>query len=432
MDGARLLRAEVKARPPKIYNHAFIYKIFCDTPGAKNFTTFAQAADIVHEIANLTDGAPQVGYLVGWQHRGHDTGYPDVFTINPRLGGLEGLKAAIRRAADDNAILSLHDNYDDAYQDSPAWNPELIARGTDGELQKGGAWAGGQSYIMSFYKLGTGPGLERVRRTLAMVPIRSSYHIDVLSAVPLRRDFNPLSPTSGNQSLAGKIAIVHEFNKHGVDVTSEGFVAPFVGVIGYSLHMMRQHNTLFAGEERIPFVPFIYHGHALWGGGKLDDLPEAILYGAAQSGDFNRNMPLSEITDRYYLLEVPWLLLRDREMTGYTATGSVRRVDYGPDSFVEVKDGSQHYRVVVDGRPMAVDGNVLVPNWHGDAWLAYSQAGGQFDFPAPKGWKDAAKLKAVTLTPAGVGATLAVSLEDGHLRLDIPARTPVRIRYGRD
>lgn len=431
MDGTRLLRAEVKARPPKLYDHTFIYKLFCDSPGAKRFVTFEQAADMTRMISNLTDGAPQVGYLVGWQHHGHDTGYPDVFTVNQRLGGLDGLKAAIARAAGYNATLSFHDNYDDAYMDSPAWDPAFIARSADGELMKGGVWAGGQSYIMSFFKYGTGPARERVRRTLAMAPIRRSYHIDVLSAVPLRRDFNPESPASGGKSLQGKIAIVREFNKHGVDVTSEGFSAPFVGVLGHAWHLMRGRDTLFVGEERIPFVPFIYHDRATYGGGRLNDLSDTLLYGAAQSGDFSAVTPLSEITDRYYLIEVPWFLFRRSEMTGYAAAGGIRRVSYGDDSFIEAADDNQHYRVVVDGRPMVVDGNVFVPNWRNDAWLAYSRTGGRLDFPAPKGWTDTAKVSAVTLTADGPGAGVPITLGNGHVSFDLSPATPVRIQYGR-
>jgi hypothetical protein len=431
IDGTRLLRAEVKARPLKLYDQTFIYKIFCDTPGAKQFVTFEQAANLVQKINRLTDGAPQVGYLVGWQHQGHDTGYPDVFTVNPRLGGLEGLKAAIKRAASYNATLSFHDNYDDAYTNSPAWDPAFIARSPDGELLKGGVWAGGQSYIMSFFKYGTGPGRERVRRTLEMAPIRRSYHIDVLSAVPLRRDFNPENPASGAKSLQGKIAIVRAFNKHGVDVTSEGFSAPFVGVLGHAWHLMRGRDTLFAGEERIPFVPFIYHDRATYGGGRLNDLSDTLLYGAAQSGDFSGGTPLSEITDRYYLIEVPWFLFRRSEMTGYTAAGGVRRVSYGQESFIEATDDNQHYRVVVEGRPMVVDGNAFVPNWRGDAWLAYSRTGGRLDFPAPKGWDDAAKVSAVTLSAEGSGAAVPVTLDSGHVRIDLSPATPVRIQYGR-
>ena len=430
-DGARILRARIQARPPDLYNHTVIYKIFCDSPGARQFTTFAQALDLVRRIHHLTDGAPQVAYLVGWQHTGHDTGYPDVFTVNARLGGLDGLKAAMAGASKLNAVLSFHDNYDDAYEHSPAWGAAPIARDASGGPMKGGVGAGGQSYILSFGKPATAQALERVRRTLAMLPVRKSYHIDVLSVVPRRRDFNPQCPTSGAGTVEGKTAIVEELNRHGVDVTSEGLCAPFVGVIGHGWHLMRRHDALFPGEERIPFTPFVYHGHATWGGARPsnEDIPDALLYGATFSADFAHSTPLAQILDSYYLLQAPFLLLRRREMTGYTAGEGKRRADYGRDTYVEVDDAGRHYRVVVDGRPVSQDFTAFVQAWRGDAWLAYSRAGGALEYPAPAGWSDASRVRAVSLTPEGPGAPVAAALSDGRLRLTVPAATPVRVTY---
>jgi hypothetical protein len=428
-DGARLLRAEVTAQPPPLYDQAMIYKIFCDSPGAPNFTTFEQALDLVRRVRNLTDAAPQVVYLVGFQHRGHDTGYPDVFTANPRLGGHAALLAAMKEAEPLNAILSFHDNYDDAYEHSPGWNPAFIARDRSGGLMQGGVWAGGQSYILSFPTYGPGPGRERVRRTLALYPIRGSYHIDVLSAVPRRLDFNPANPASGTASLAGKLAIIAEFNRHGIDVTSEGFCAPFVGHLGHAWHLQRQAGATFQNDERIPFVPFIFHGHATWGGARAgrEDIPDALIYGATFSSDFTRFTPPADLTDSYYLLTLPWTRLRTREMTGYRVNGALRRVDYGPDSYVEADSQGQHYRVVVDGRLLAEDFATLAPNAKGDAWLAYSQAGGALDFPAPPEWTNAAQIRAVTLTADGPGGAVSVRLEAGRLRLDLPPATPCRL-----
>ena len=432
MDGASLLRDRVTARPPKLYDHAVIYKIFCDSPGANNFTTFDQALNLVRRMGNLVDGAPQIAYLVGWQHHGHDTGYPDVFTVNARLGGIERLVADMKKAADYNAVLSFHDNYDDAYESSPAWNPDFIARDTSANLMKGGVWAGGQSYIHSFYKYGTGPAQDRIRRTLAMYPIRSSYHIDVLSAVPLRRDYNPQSPTSGAKSVEGKIAIVKEFNKYGIDVTSEGFTAPFVGVIGHAWNLIRGRSIDFAGQQRIPFVPFVFHGRATWGGAQptTEDIPDALLYGATFSADFSKTTPQSTLTADYYLLAVPWLTLRDREMTSYQAHGTIRHVDYGPKTSVEVDDSGPHYRVVVDGRPISVDFTCFAPGWRRGSWIAYSRAGGLLDYPAPKGWTNPSKLKAVELTQEGPGSSVPVQLEAGHIKLDTKPGTPYRVTYG--
>jgi hypothetical protein len=424
-----LLRADVTARPPQRYRGAVLYKIFCDSPGARDFTTFEQAADLVRRFGNLIDGAPQVAYLVGWQHQGHDTGYPDVFTINPRLGGRDALLAAMAAARQHNAVLSFHDNYDDAYEHSPAWQPQLVARDAAGGLTKGGVWAGGQSYILSFGARGAAAAVGRVTRTLDAYPVRDSYHIDVLSAVPLRRDYNPATPASGAASVAGKTAVIRAFNERGVDVTSEGLTSPFVGVIGHAWHLMRRRDTAFAGEERIPLVPFIYAGHATWGGAKPtpDDVPDALLHGATFSADFNHRTPAKQLTDSYYLLTVPHQLLRDREMTGWETEGSRRRVRYGLDTYVDV-DGAM-YQVVVDGRLMAADGTVMAPNWRGDAWLAYSRDGGPLSYPAPAGWTDGRRVTARKLTPDGVGEAVPAAIEAGQLRLSMDAGSPVKLTY---
>ncbi|MBI5834266.1 MAG: hypothetical protein HZB16_18380 [Armatimonadetes bacterium] len=429
-DGARLLRADVTAKPPPAYRDAVIYKIFCDSPGSGNYTSFAQAADLVRRVSALTDGGPQVAYLVGWQHQGHDTGYPDVFTVNERLGGMAGLRAAIADAAAHNAVLSFHDNYDDAYQTSPAWEPTLIAREVNGELQKGGVWAGGQSYLMSFGPTAAKRAVARVERTLATYPIRSSYHIDVLSAVPRRLDFNAGQPSGGELSLAGKVAIVRAFNQHGVDVTSEGFCDPFVGVLGHTWHLMRGREPLFTAEERIPFTPFVYHGHATWGGGIGGDpaLLDALILGATFSADFTRGTPLEQILDATYLVHQPFRLLRLREASGYRAEGTTRRMDYGRDSFVEVDDAANRYQVVVDGRLVARDYAVFVPSAGSQGYLAYARSAGRLTWPAPPGCRDGQVLEAVELTAEGPGAKSTVTVQRGQVELELKARVPVLVR----
>ena len=420
------------ARPPDLYDQTVIYKVFIDSPGAQDLTSFDQALDLAQRFSHLTDGTPQVVYLVGWQHQGHDTGYPDVFTVNPRLDGREGLVKAMKKARDMNAILSLHDNYDDAYESSPSWDPDLVARDSSGGLMKGGVWAGGQSYIMSFCKEARAGAKKRVCRTLRMLPIEKSYHIDVLSAVPRRLDFNPQNPSSGASSLEGKLGIIREFNARGVDVTSEGFCAPFVGAIGHAWHLIRGRDVLVPGEKRIPFVPFVYHGHATYGGGRpsQEDVPEALLYGATFSADFNKHTSSRELTDSFYLLQAPFMLLRGHEMTGYREDGGLRRVEYGDQTYVEVDEC--HYEVVVDGRLVSQDYTSFVPNSRGDAWLAYSRDGGALDYPAPEGWIHPDRLKAVSLTDEGMRQGTPVFLESGRIRLDASPGVSYRIQRSRE
>ena len=433
-DAAKVLRARVAFKPPTIYRNTVIYKIFCDTPGSQDFTTFDQALDLVRKVHNLTDGMPQIAYLVGWQHEGHDTGYPDVFTVNPRLGGYDKLCQVMRDAEKYNAILSFHDNYDDAYKNSPAWRDDIMARDDRGEIMGGGVWAGGQSYIISYAAYLQRGGLDRVRRTLKMFPIRKSYHIDVMSACPERRDWNPEHPVSADEMLAARHAIVHEFNKAGVDVTSEGFTGPMLGVIGHAWHSFRKRDHVYENDFAVPFIQFIYHGHATSGGGVSPDSPpdlsDALLYGLTFSNDYTKNTPLKFICDQVFLVAAPFLTLREREMQRYESHGTERTVWYGPDSYVRVDeaDGPHgSYEVRADGDVIARDYNVLVPGVQTGRYLCYSRYGGEVRMPLPKALKNAKTLNATALTPEGPGESVPVRIEGGDVVLQMPAQEPVRV-----
>ena len=433
-DAAKVLRARVTFKPPTVYRNTIVYKIFCDTPGMQDFTTFDQALELIRKVHDLTDGMPQIAYLVGWQHQGHDTGYPDVFTVNQRLGGYEKLCQVMRDAEKYNAILSFHDNYDDAYKASPAWHDDIMARDDRGEIMGGGVWAGGQSYIISYTAYLHNGGLDRVHRTLKMFPIRKSYHIDVMSACPERRDWNPAHPVSADEELLARHAIVHEFNKAGVDVSSEGFTGPMLGVIGHAWHSFRKRDHIYDNDVAVPFIQFIYHGHATSGGGVSPDSPpdlfDALLYGLTFSNDYTKGTSLPFITDQIFLVAAPFLPLREREMQRYESHGTQRTVWYGPESYVRVDEAAGphgSYEVRVDGDVIARDYNVLVPGRQAGRYLCYSRYGGEVRMPLPKALRDAKALKATALTPSGPGSAVPCRIEAGSVLLTMPAQQPVRI-----
>jgi hypothetical protein len=427
VDAAKWLRREVTGDANPLYQDTFIYKIFCDSPGASDFTTFEDALTVIRKVHDLAPWLKQVVYLVGWQYRGHDTGYPATDQINERLGGLDGLRRAAVEAAKYNAILSYHDNFDDAYRDSPRWDEAVIARDSQGGLQQGGVWAGGQSYIIAFQKYARQAGLERIRRTVGQMPVRDSYHIDVLSAVPLRRDYNPQAPESTADSLAGKFALVREFNRLGIDVTSEGLTAPFVGVISHSWHLWRNNDRVFAGEEPIPFIPLIYHGGpTTYGRGNPSAAyaRESVLYGATYSTDWTKHTSPHEMAEPIYLVVAPWTYLRHRKMQDYQRQGDVSRVTYAKDTFVEVNEATGQWRVVVDGVRVAEDGLIVVRKGDLVAVYAQTERRARVELPAPL------RGRGLKLTNACTGEDLTARAEmtQDAVTMSLPAREPILIR----
>jgi len=382
-----------------IYRHTLIYKIFCDAPTfQKPSATFDQALKIIQRIAHLTDNTHQIAYLVGWQYTGHDTGYPSVAQVNQRLGGIKDLKNLVSNAKRYNCIVSAHDNYTDAYkripsngykswEPNPAWDPSVIAIGPDGGLEKGGVWGGGQSYLVDApLYVSTGAAQARINDTLNRYPFRKTYHIDVLSSIPVHNDYDPAHPANAADFVRAEIAIVKMFQKHGVDVTSELLTAPFVGPITYFWNLWRQSNPSdFQGEKPIPFIPFIYHGVVGYGGGVSyaerdgkvitthEDILKALLYGSNWSEDVTPSTPISYILDCFFFVNIPWRFLNMQTMQSYqTLPNGAIRITYGPKTYVEVNYKEDRYRVAVNGRIISEDYFTLAPIGKG-RWLAYSE-----------------------------------------------------------
>lgn len=426
---AKWLRRDTVEGPKAIYRDCLIYKIFCDSPGAADFTTYDDALAIIREVHRLAPWLKQVVYLVGWQYSGHDTGYPATDVLNPRLGTIEDLRRVTEEAARLGAILSFHDNFDDAYRESPAWDESVIARNESGALSAGGVWAGGQSYILAFAKYAERYGRERVRRTLAMLPVRESYHIDVLSAVPLRRDYNPESPENTRESLDGKLAILDEFDLHGVDVTSEGFTAPFVGHIGHAWHFWHRPTTYVPGERAIPFLAFIYHGGpTCYGNGAQTAhyAQDSALHGAGFSTDWMKGIAPADIARAIYEVNVPWAALRERRMEGFVREGSVRTVRYGPETFVRVDEASGAWRVEVDGETLVDDG--LVTLRRPGLLAAYSPTVREVRLTLPEELRGAP----VRAMNAITGDELPLARVGDEVALELPAGAPVHIQVRQD
>ncbi len=429
---AARMRSRIATRPNPLYLDRVIYKIFLDSPGAQDYTTFAEALALIRRVSNLTGGAKMIVYLVGWQYHGHDTGYPAVDVVNERLGGEQALVDLIRQARQYGALVGFHDNYDDAYLDSPAWDPAIICRDPGGELMKGGIWAGGQSYVISSLKYAQKYGLKRVDDTLRRFPIEGSYHIDVLSAAPRRIDWNPDSPVSATENLRGKIMILQEFAKHGVDVTSEGFAAPLVGPMRHFRALIRRPDVHVPGEERIPLIPFIYHGCVTYGTNPTEGggIPEAILYGAKFATDWTKHTPDAQIADWYYLITLPWMKLNARMMADYHEGNGVRWVMYGPGTYVRMSSDGQHYEVSVDGRVIARDYATFCPLADG-TWRLYSRAGGRTTWLLPERWSDGSRISVRPLLADGPGTEVAHTIEGRNLVVEGEAGRGYRVAYGR-
>jgi hypothetical protein len=435
---ARRLHELVRNAHPDIYAGRFIHKVFVGNPGSPAEVPFETVLRGIRRRFHLFDGAAQVCYLVGFQHEGHDSGYPHVFTVNSAAGGADTLLRIMKEARAYNATISFHDNSDDAYRSSPDWDPADIALDPGGELLKGGVWNGSQAWWISLPKYVRDKAEARLRRTRAMYPIPETYHLDVLTASVFRPDFDPAAPSDRNDDCAARKQLATLFRAHGIDVTTEGCGLPFLDTFRYFWDLPRPAAAVFEGDEPIPLAPFIAHGTVGYGGSEADryGVVEGLYSGAFHSKDFTWRTPESEMLDAFYLLQRPLDLLRGRAMIDYEERGATRLITYDDGSTVEVDFERLTHRVTVAGCIVVEDFVSFAPGPKPGTSLLYlsrlQEMGtrmGPCAWPCPAAWRGRRNLRATALTPDGDGETRTLAVSDeGTFGIDVEAGVPYRVR----
>ena len=411
---ARWVHARLRPQTPDPYAGRFVYKVFVGRPGTPAEVPFDEVLRRIRRWHGLLGGAAQICYLVGFQHEGHDSGYPDVFTVNQAAGGAEALARLIREARELNTVVSFHDNYDDAYACSPAWDEEDIGRDGRGDLLRGGVWNGRQAYWISLPSYVGAKASDRIRRTLGMYDIRETYHLDVLTASVFRPDFNPREPRDKNDDHASRIRLVSMFRERGIDVTSEGAGLPFLEAIRYFWEFPRPPEALYEGDEVIPFATFMAHGVASYGGSLADrhGVAEGLLQGSFYAKDIGPATEDQEILEAYYLLFLPLDLLRAEGMVDYAEEGARRVVTYADGSRVAVDLARAGHEVVYRGVTVLRDWVCMAPTGRAGFWMLYISPMSEMGLAARRRWwpcpppLSGAGLRATELTPSGDGATM--------------------------
>lgn len=428
LDGARLVRSRMPPIPTKYYDGKFVYGIRCDEPKfEKPSATFEQCEQMIHDIASLTDHSPQIAHLWGWQYRGKDTGYPAVAEVNPRAGGLDDLKRLLANGPKHGCTVTFSDNYDDAYKNSPAWDPKIIARRPDGQLWLSRNWTGEDSYIMGLAKYMAGAGPERVRYTCQHYGLRETIHVDVLSYYTVRNDWDPEHPASGVKNLfEGRYRVVDEFKKYGVDVSSEAMRYAAIGKISYFWHIASHQPCPFGGRP-IPLQPTIYRKSAVWGEGSghgslLDRIMDALFYNGCMHGILRSDIDRRDIADLYYLNLVPWFKVVNRNIESFHRDGSRTVIGLEGDSRIEQDWAAKTYAVVVEGVEIARDLATFC-RLDADRIAFYGQTERELSTALPKGWKpgNVAALRFST----DQAEAYECDISGGLLRVHVPARCPV-------
>lgn len=431
----------VQRRMPKIptdyYDDKFMYVIKADHPGLESaLFPCGQAQELVGRLARVTAFAPQVAYLTGWQVEGMDTGYPAYDRIGERIGGRDGFLALKDAAEKVNCNLSLHDNFDDAYRESDAWDERMIARLPDGSLWRSRNWTRDVSYVQGLAKYMTlGPGRARVEGAARLYKLRNTTHVDVLSWFAIRNDWDPDCPASGIVNLyEGRYRIFDDFKRHGLDLTSESLRYPWLGRIAASCNEPDLWGECPFGGQRVPIVPTVYRKSLIHGGANAQDLTKRaldLLYNVHtlmwDPWTYGLEEEVDRLTETFYLHYVPWFLTSALNTLDYRRDGDWETLTLERDSAIVVNEPEERYRVRYQGHEIMRDGAVFAPLGI-DKLAFYALQEGPLRCALPAGW-DPGALRAYSLYPDR-WEQAAFELHEGAVCVHVRPRVPVVVFHG--
>lgn len=113
-------------------------------PAMKAVVTFDRVGEILDEFKRQGVAAAEV-CLVGWNQKGHDGRWPQVFPVEEALGGEKRLRALIQKARGMGYQIVAHANHRDAYLVADCWDAEYVVKNPDGTLPRPKTtWGGGR------------------------------------------------------------------------------------------------------------------------------------------------------------------------------------------------------------------------------------------------------------------------------------------------
>ena len=388
MDAARLVRNHFQPLKDDFFDDKFVYIVQNQLGRRPAELDYGQTQELLCRIGNIIGGNAHVAFLTGWSQGGHDTSYPNAYTMNPLLGSEEDFQNLRRKAKEEcRCTVSLNDNFDDMYRNefTREWFQEkYVARTAQNQLETFETWNGtDQSYItgMHNYMKPGEDGEKRIRCHGEQHQLEHAILIDALSWWSVRNDWNPRSPASAADNLRAKFRIIDEFyEKYGIHVLSELVRYPFIGKLSVAF----DNSAAYArpSDRDIPFLRSVLRGVMYYGGRGGDDLdvPDMLYHNAAKHPWFRKGEKAERIADIYYLNYVPWFLLKKLEIVDYRVEKGVYDLYLEKDAHIHIDDPAHTWYVDYEGER-------ILENYS----LAYGGLGGRVIADAQDCFEDGGK-----------------------------------------
>ncbi len=233
-------------------------------PPVKPVITFDRFKDIADEFKRQGIGGAEF-CLVGWNVGGHDGRWPQIFPVEPTLGGEEKLKEAIAHAQGLGYQVVAHCNHRDAYMIADSWDAEyIIEKNEDGSLQRNKTtWGGGRMYTICPKRAYERFALKDMPMVAAM-GFKGLHYLDVFSCVGAPRCNDPRHPLNEREATKYVGHILQLGRDTFGGIASEGSYDQNAGQLDYILYVSfarpfaEKYPALV--DRYVPLFQLVYNG----------------------------------------------------------------------------------------------------------------------------------------------------------------------------
>lgn len=251
------IRCGWKPAPAKV-----LHQTLSNEPEMKVACDFDRVGDILDEFKEKGVKKAEI-CLVGWNVKGHDGRWPQMFPVCEELGGEDKLKKLIKKAQNMGYQITCHTNSTDQYEIADCYDPQntRLDRFLN-PVKDSVAWSGGE-----MNQLCPKIAYENTKKFLPKVSdlgFKGTHYIDVLGTVYPRRCYNKNHYVNSKDSVyyASQIAKISK-NLFG-GFSSEGgydYIAPYLDFALYICFSPKEDEIC---DKRIPFWQIVYHGYMLY------------------------------------------------------------------------------------------------------------------------------------------------------------------------
>lgn len=235
-------------------------------PPLKVAVTFDRALELARACKEA--GIPPLEFcLVGWNKGGHDGCYPQLWPVEPALGGEAGLRRLVAEARGLGYRVVLHNNFQDTYSIAEGWDEGDMSHDRNGEVRSNEGskyvWSGGRTYYACPKRM-----WERYVRKdmhkIGALGCRGLHYSDVISNYRHPCCFDSRHPCSRKEGVRYYMKMLEEMRRTVGGTFSEGphdFVAGGVDACFYVTVSDPSGKELPPLMNRfVPFWQLVYHG----------------------------------------------------------------------------------------------------------------------------------------------------------------------------